>query len=121
VFLFDHLWAILLFAAQVAICLGVVVGLVYGGRSWLRRRLPPGPWRAGVFPAQKGGYDYYKSSYSTDPVRGEVAVRLTRSSQVLTIATLKVEDEGFEEKLTAAVASAEERANALNAAEEILR
>jgi hypothetical protein len=119
-FLFDHIVAILAWTAQAVILLAVGAALYYSARHAHRKRLPPGRWNATVTAAQKGRYDYYQSSSCTEPVRGEVAVRLVRRGGVLTIGTVKTDDDDFEAELSKLVADAEERAAALNAAEEVL-
>jgi len=89
-----------------------------------RRRLPssrPSRWRAVTVPAQQYRADYYFHGASEIvPVRGEIAVRVARRGEFLSIGTVEVDDDDFDPKLDALVARAEARANTMNATEEIL-
>lgn len=119
--IFDHIDLILSWAAQCAVVVVLAAGVFYTARYARRRNLPPRRWTATVTTAQNHESDYHTRNYETKPVRGEVAVRLARPKEFLTIGTVKTDDANFEDRLTALVAIAEEKANALNAAEEILR
>jgi hypothetical protein len=82
-------------------------------------------WKAEVHTAQQYRADYYGGYFGEErkcePLRGEVAVRLSNGTKnFLTVGTVQTDDEQFDELLHTMVAQAEDRASTLNAVQEMV-
>jgi hypothetical protein len=121
--IFDALPEIAWWALQLTVAAILIAGpLGYPLFRLRQRRLPPPQWRAEVCAAQEYSADRYdRYGRGVYPVRGEIAVRVVRRGDFLTVGTVSTDAEAFEEDLTRLVSAAEERAAALNAHEVILR
>lgn len=118
--LLETLWALLPTLTVGA----VLLGAGYSLRAWHQAKQPPGPWKVVVVPAEiyTVEYDAFSSGRAkVAKVEGEVAVRLVRARGMIPFATLRVDDDHYEERLDNLVAKAQARADTTNAHEQLLR
>jgi hypothetical protein len=95
--------------------ISLIIGVCWAWSAIHERRNPPAKpqWKVQVGPAQKWSGDYMYSILTIE--EGQMAIRLVRGEETMTIATIKIDRADFEDQLHKAVAQAEEKASALNA------
>jgi hypothetical protein len=103
----DYLWIVV-----------SILGIIWAWSAIYEYRNPPKPpakpeWKVQVTPASIWRGDYMDSTVSID--ESQMAIRLVRGEDTMTITTIKIHQVDFEDQLHKAVAQAEEKASTLNA------
>jgi hypothetical protein len=95
-----------------------IIGIIWALSTIYKHRNRPKPpakpeWKVQVTPASIWRGDYMDSTVSID--ESQMAIRLVRGEETMTITTIKIGQVDFEDQLHKAVAQAEEKASTLNA------